>query len=82
MTKVTDINAYKKAKIVVKDLLNTLGVIHSTIKQLERYSKYTQVADCISVLDQNKTLLEIHLNKYKRVLENKGKDDIVEEIKK
>lgn len=79
MTKsINNLLEYRKAKILVGDLEQILKVINLSISALHHYSKYAPVNLIISTLQTNKTLLEIHYNKYKRILETKGKVDIIE----
>ena len=79
MTKsINSLLEYRKAKILAADLEQILKVINLSISALHHYSKYAPVNLIISTLQTNKTLLEIHYNKYKRILETKGKVDIIE----
>jgi hypothetical protein len=70
--KVNNLQEYRKAKILEKDLEQILRVINLSISALHFYSKYAPVNVIISTLQTNKTLLEIHYNKYKRIVETKG----------
>jgi len=70
---VNDLSEYRKAKIIIKDLDVILKIINLSISALHHYSKYAPVNLIISTLQTNKTLLEIHYNKYKRIVETKGK---------
>lgn len=73
MTKsVNSLQEYRRAKILTQDLEQILRVINLSISALHHYSKYAPVNLIISTLQTNKTLLEIHYNKYKRILETKG----------
>lgn len=79
MTKsVNNLLEYKKAKILAKDLEVILKIINLSISALHHYSKYAPVNVIISTLQTNKTLLEIHYNKYKRIIDTKGKVDQTE----
>jgi hypothetical protein len=79
MTKsVNNLLEYRKAKILAQDLESILRVINLSISALHHYSKYAPVNLIISTLQTNKTLLEIHYNKYKRIVETKGKVDKIE----
>lgn len=75
---VNDLLEYRKAKLLAKDLEVILKIINLSISALHHYSKYAPVNMIISTLQTNKTLLEIHYNKYKRVVETKGKVDKTE----
>lgn len=79
MTKtVNSLHEYRKAKVLAKDLEQIIKVINLTISALHFYSKYSPVNVIISTLQTNKTLLEIHYNKYKRIVETKGEIKITE----
>lgn len=72
MDSLTNLNNYKKSKkiaVVVADLAVILKVINLSINALKLYSKYISVMEIVSVLSNNKTLLEIQHNKYKKMLE-------------
>lgn len=80
MTKsINNLLEYKKAKILADDLEKILKVINLSISALHHYSKYAPVNVIISTLQTNKTLLEIHYNKYKRIVQTKGKVDNIAE---
>lgn len=72
MTKTHSLREYKQAKILVKDLKQIIKIIDLAINALYHYSKYSPVSIIISSLQTNKTILEIHYNKQKRILESKG----------
>lgn len=62
---------YKRAKKVAKDLSVIIKIITLTIRAFEQFSKYVAVMEMISVLQNNKTLLEIHYKKYMKVVESR-----------
>lgn len=68
--KVTNLYEVKKARILTKELSNVIIILNETIQSLKPYEKYTPVVDSIRTLKSSKMMLEIHLNKYKEVLEN------------
>lgn len=72
MSKKYNLRDYKQAKILEKDLKQIIRVIDLSISALHNYSKYSPVSVIISSLQTNKTILEIHYNKYKKILETKG----------
>lgn len=63
--------AKKKAKLIAKELEQVVKIINLTIDGLSHFTKYMTVMETISVLQNNKTLIEIHLAKFKRLNENK-----------
>lgn len=72
MTKTHNLKNYKQAKILEKDLKQIIRIIDLAISALHNFSKYSPVSVIMSSLQTNKTILEIHYNKYKRVVETKG----------
>jgi hypothetical protein len=66
----------EKSEKIVDDLKVVLYIIELAINGLSHFNKYVFVTECVSVLQNNKILLEIHLNKYKKAIEK-----IKEEIK-
>ncbi len=69
MINITDFKNKKKLRIVAKDLIECQKRISTSIELLKGYSKYIPVMESLSTLHNSKTLIEIHLNKYKRTLE-------------
>lgn len=66
----------QKSEKVVEELKIILYIIELAINGLGHFNKYVFVNECVSVLQSNKLLLEIHLRKY-----NKAIDKIKEEMK-
>jgi len=73
LVELKDFKTKKKIKKVVEDLDVIIKVMNLTLNGLSRYSKYIHVAEAISSLQTNKTLLEISRNKYGKILEGKDK---------
>lgn len=71
MSKIISIKDYKLAKIVVDDLEKVIKVVDLTIQGLSYFKKYNPVAQIISSLQTNRTVLEINYQKYKRILDKK-----------
>lgn len=69
-------NALEKCEKVVEELKMVLYIFNLTINGLSHFNKYVFVTECISVLQSNKILLDIHLKKYIKAIEK-----IKEEIK-
>lgn len=70
-----DINIYKlkkeeqkKIRIVEKDLSIVIKNLSRYINELAPFGMFVPVQECISVLQNSKTLLEIHHNNCKRAL--------------
>lgn len=65
---IKDYKTKKSIKKLLEDLEVVIKVMNLSINGLSRYSKFIHVAEAISSLQTNKTLLEISYNKYKRKL--------------
>ena len=63
------IKVLEKSEKVVEELKMILYIIELTINGLSHFNKYVFVTECISVLQSNKILLEIHLKKYIKAIE-------------
>jgi hypothetical protein len=59
----------KKCKKYIEDIDDILKVITLSQKSLSFFKQYTSVQEMISVLETNKTLLELHRKKYESKLE-------------
>lgn len=66
----------EKSEKVVQELKTILYIFELAIDGLGYFNKYIYVNECVSVLQSNKILLEIHLKKY-----NKAIEKIKEEVK-
>lgn len=64
-----DYKDLKKAKIVYKDLLDIKVQLTTSIEALRPYIKYIPVAESIAELHNSRTLIEIHIGKFKRLIE-------------
>ena len=65
----------EKSEKVVEELKIILYIIELAISGLGHFNKYVFVTECVSVLQSNKVLLEIHLKKYIKAVE-KIKEEI------
>lgn len=68
----TDLSQYKKdkkLKLIYQELMAANSIINDSITKLTRYNKYIPVNESISMLTNSRTLIEIHLHKYKKELE-------------
>jgi Fe2+ or Zn2+ uptake regulation protein len=71
-TKVYDLQKYKRAKLIVKDIQSILPVIIKSYESLKPYMKYRTVMDTLDVLNDSKLILEIHLKNEKKIIDNNG----------
>ncbi len=65
-----------KSEKAVEEMKIILYIMELAINGLSHFNKYVVVTECISVLQSNKVLLEIHLKKYMKAV-----DKIKEEMK-
>ena len=70
--KLSEYKAQKKIKKIIDDLNMLVYLYNLMINGLKYYTKYSIVQETVSVLQANKTLLEIHLTKYKNMLKLKN----------
>lgn len=54
---------------IATDLEAVVLLCDTSIRGLSLFNKYTQVMEIISCMQTNKTLVSIHLEKYKKLLE-------------
>lgn len=73
MNEVNDFNKYKRAKIITKELEKVLNIINLSLKGLKPFRKYTSISETLLCLEDSKSILEIHLEHQKKILENKGR---------
>ncbi len=64
-----DFKSKKKIKKYIQDIDNILKIISLSQKGLSHYKQYSSTQEMISVLETNKTLLELHRKKYESKLE-------------
>ena len=73
VTSLKDFKDSKKAKIIHGELLVVIRIFNLAIEALKHYARYGIVQKVISVIQSNKTLLEIHVKKYEKLLEKTSK---------
>ena len=74
-TMTDDLRRYKekkKAKIIAADLVNIIKIMNLSLKGLSFYSKYATIKETMAILKDSKTVLEIHLAKYNKLLEKEN----------
>lgn len=64
---------YKDAKYIVPQLEAILKVVSLSIAGLKIFKAFIPVAVILSTLNEQKVVLEIYLQRYKKILQNKGK---------
>lgn len=74
ITKLQNVKDLKKLKILDNEIGIAIKIMDLSIKSLVHYKKFIAVQECLSMLQSNKTLLEIHHNKNKRNIEKLEKE--------
>lgn len=69
-----NVQKYKKALKFVEELGKIETVMKKTMEDLQNYRKYYPVAECIDVLNNNLTIIQVHLNHQKKIVESKGEE--------
>jgi hypothetical protein len=69
MINIKEYKDLKKAKIVYKDLIQLNGLLTTFIGKLQPYKKYIATMESLSALSNSKSLVQINLEKFKRVIE-------------
>ncbi len=69
MTNLNDYKNLKKIKLVYNDLIAAREQLTNSIESLKKFAKYNMIGESLSVLHTSRTLIEIHINKFKRTLE-------------
>lgn len=68
-----DAKEYRKAKIIVKELKNSLKELDHCINKLTPYKKYVTIRDSLDMLDISKSFVEINISKYEKILKTNFK---------
>jgi hypothetical protein len=69
---INDITKYKKALIYVRELSKLETIISKALNELAIYKKYLPVQNCMETLTDNLTVVQVHLNHQKKIVESKG----------
>lgn len=69
---VSDLNEYKKAKIICNDLHKLNSLLTTYLKELKFFNKYLPVNYIFNEILTQKAMIDIHYKKYKQILDNKG----------
>lgn len=68
MININDYKNNKKDELIYSELLELKSRLSAAIELLKGYNKYIQVMESISVLHNTRTIIEININKYKKIL--------------
>ena len=64
---------YREAKIILPQLEAILRIVNLSIQGLSFYRAYMPVSVMLHTLKEQKIVLEIHRDRYKRIVDMKGK---------
>lgn len=70
-----NLTKYRKALIYTKELAKLEASMKKALTEIEVYKKYIPAQECIEVLSNNLTIVQVHLNHQKKIVETKGKDE-------
>ena len=73
MSNVHDLKKFKAVKLIDRDLAQLVKVLDLNIKGFQNYKHYIPIAKVLATLNEQRTILAIHLEKCKQVLKDKGK---------
>lgn len=71
MTNLNEYKDLKQAQLIYKELIEAQTRLTTSIDLLKDYSKYVGIQESLSVLHNTRTLIEINLNKYKKIVNGK-----------
>lgn len=75
MSNVYNLQKYKRAKTIVKELQIVLPILKSSYTALKPYIKYRAVMECINTIHDAEIILETHLRNEKKVISNNGLEE-------
>lgn len=73
MSNIYDIKQLKASKIYITHLESILKVVDLSIKGLQHFELYDSVRRILNVMRDEQKILQLHLEKQKHILKNKGK---------
>ena len=72
MKPVHNIALYKKALIYCRELAKLEASMKTALSEIEVYKKYIPAQECIETLSRNLTIVQVHLQHQKKIVDNKG----------
>lgn len=72
---INDLNAYKKAKTIVKETNEVLAIVKDSYKRLSKYRRYLPVREVLNELITCEAMLSMLRAKQKEIVANKGQLD-------
>lgn len=70
---IADLNKYKQAKLICKDLEEVNKILTNQLKELIPHKKYVPIKHLINAILEQKAILDLHYKKHHVILHNKGK---------
>lgn len=67
-----NLNEYRKAKVIVKDLTKALSILKATRAGLENYRNYRPIRNILTTINNEIGFVRIALEEYTIILETKG----------
>lgn len=67
-----NLRAYKEAKIMLPQLESILKIMNLSIAGFKLFKGFIPVAVVLSTLNEQKVVIEIHRDRFKRIVDNKG----------
>lgn len=74
MSNISNLEKYKRAKYLVKELNSALDIISKAYSDLKPYQIFNPVVNALNALGESRTIIQIHLKKEQKILDNKGKE--------
>lgn len=72
-----DLHKYSLSKRVCKELPSVQKILDEFYNRLKPYKTYRDVGKVLKTINDSKQMINIHLQKYQKIKENKGDTDNV-----
>lgn len=73
MSNINDLYKYRKAQVMMKDIPEMLRVCDYTLRGMSKFgNKYKLAREVCTLIEDVKSMLEIHLNNNKKIIDKKG----------
>lgn len=69
-----NIHKYKKALVYVRELSKLEESLQKALSEIEHYKKYIPAQECAEVISRNLTIVQVHLNHQKKIVQTKGQE--------
>jgi GTP:adenosylcobinamide-phosphate guanylyltransferase len=75
MSNISNLNSYKEAKHLKKEIENLIIIINKHKEELEKYKRYIPVQMIQTSNLEALSILKIYLDKYNSIVKNKGTNE-------